>query len=103
MSEVIDKPVNVSAAVDDLFKIRDEIKRLTEIESRIKEVIMTAGASRIEGTFTVAVLKKVQPAPGTDWEALTTYLKVSQDVLDIFAKPKAAYTTITFKPLERKP
>lgn len=99
MSEVIDNPVTV--AVDDLFKIRAEIKRLTEIESRIKEVVMTAGQNRIEGTFTVAVLKTIQPAPSTDWEGIGAYLKVSQDVLDIFAKPKAAYTTITFKPLER--
>ena len=93
----------LSAAADDLFRTRSEIKRLTEIETQIKDFLTIAGggATTIDGSFVRACLKTVQPAPALDHKALIEYLMVSPQVKARFMKEKDPYTTITLKPLER--
>lgn len=98
--EVIERPA-LSTAVDDLFRVRAEIKRLTEIETNIKEVLTMAGGNTIDGSFVQACLKTVTPAPALDHKALVAYLQVSPHVSERFMKAKASYVTITLKPLER--
>lgn len=90
----------VSGAVDDLFRVRAEIKRLTEVETNIKEIIQRDGHAIVDGSFVQAVVKTISPADTTDYKGLIAHLKVKPAVLAKFAKAKAAYVTITLKPLE---
>ena len=97
--EVIERPA-LSTAVDDLFRVRAEIKRLTEIETNIKEILTMDGGTTIDGSFVQAYVKTVTPAPTLDHKALIAYLQVSPHVTERFMKAKAPYLMITLKPLE---
>lgn len=97
--ETLERPA-LSTAVDNLFRVRAEIKRLSEEESKIKEALQMDGSATINGSFVQACLKTVRPAPALDHKALIEYLMVSPQVKARFMVDKASYVTITLKPLE---